>query len=178
MIILDLAWKNSSNSFTHQYDTDGRSILRGLPLEAQVLALMKRQPNLLNAAPATVVPQEPLFPIEDRIRLVNGVVVPLVLAGANDGISSMTLPVGDPVLGTGNADLGVVPIPKADVEHEMPVTLANDLTGSNSVFLPGQPRIGLEDGIVLILVPFQAIFAGRITDGIGLERGCPASMRV
>src|ERR1019366_486646 len=28
--ILDLAWKNSSNSFTHQYDTDGRSILRGL----------------------------------------------------------------------------------------------------------------------------------------------------
>src|ERR1019366_5303620 len=33
-----LAWKNSSNSFTHQYDTDGRSILRGLDLAALACA--------------------------------------------------------------------------------------------------------------------------------------------
>src|SRR5262249_24064057 len=51
----------------------------GRGLKAQVLALMQRQPDLLDAAFATVIPEQPSFAIEDRIRLVNGVVVPLVL---------------------------------------------------------------------------------------------------
>src|SRR5262249_47815895 len=67
-------------------------------LEAQILPLMQRQPDLLDAALATVVPEHPSLAIEDRIWFVNSVVVPLVLARPNDGVGSMALPVGDAVL--------------------------------------------------------------------------------
>src|SRR6516225_8313607 len=135
--------------------------------EAQILALVKRQPDLFNATLATVVPQQPSLPVENRIGLVNGVVVPLVLARTNDGVSSMTFPSGDAVLGTGNTDLCVVHVSKADVEHDVPVTLSNDLTGGNSIFLPRILRVGLEDGVVLVPGPFQAVVAGGVADSVG-----------
>ena len=46
---------------------------------------MQREPDLLDAAFATVIPEQPLLAIEDRIRLVNGVVVPLVLTRPDNG---------------------------------------------------------------------------------------------
>src|SRR6516164_870058 len=50
---------------------------------------MQRQPDLLNGAFATVIPEQPLLAIEDRIRLVNGVVVPLVLTRPDNGVGSI-----------------------------------------------------------------------------------------
>src|SRR5262245_14661942 len=135
-------------------------------LESQILPLMQRQPDLLDAALATVVPEQPLLAIEDRIWFVNSVVVPLVLARPNDGVGSMALPVGDAVLRAGHADLRIVHVPKADVEHDVPVALPNDLAGGNSVLLPGILGVGLEDRIVLVSGPFQAAFAGGVADGV------------
>ena len=48
-------------------------------IEAQVFALVDGQADLLDAALAAVVPEQPASAVEDRERLVNGVVVPLVL---------------------------------------------------------------------------------------------------
>src|SRR5262249_39930609 len=149
--------------------------------EAQILALVKRQPDLFNATLATVVPQQPSLPVENRIRLVNGVVVPLVLAGTNDGVGSMTFPSADAVLGTGNTDLCVVHVSKADVEHDVPVTLSNDLTGGNAIFLPRILRVGFEVGVVLVPGPFQAVVAGGVADSVGfvlLPTGIPHAIEL
>src|SRR5262245_40827882 len=150
-------------------------------LEAQVLPLVRRQPDLLDAALAAVVPQQPLLPVVDRIRLVNGVVVPLTLAGPDDGIGSMALPVGDSAPGAGHADLGAVPVPKADVEHDVPVALPNDLAGGNTFLLPNTLRVRLEDRVVLVLGPLQAVCAGGVTDGVGfvlLPTGVPHAIEL
>jgi hypothetical protein len=44
--------------------------------KAQLRAVVRGQPDLLDATSATVVPQQPTLPVENRKRLVNGVVVP------------------------------------------------------------------------------------------------------
>src|SRR5262245_35210580 len=97
--------------------------------EAEVFALVDRYPDLLDAAFTPVVPQQPTPPIEDRIRLVHGVRVPPPLAGPDDRVGRVPLPPGDPVSGAGQADLGVVPVPEADVEHDVPPALPDHLAG-------------------------------------------------
>src|SRR5579883_1307456 len=129
---------------------------------------MKRQSNLLNATLATVVPQEPLVPVVDGIRFVNSVVVPLVLTGSNDGVCGKTLPVGNSVLRSCDADLCVVHITKSDVEHHVPVSLTDHLAGRNSFFLPIALWVGTENRVVLVLGPFQSVLTGGVTDGIRL----------
>src|SRR5262245_1783380 len=118
--------------------------------------------------PATVVPQQPTPAIENRIRLVNGFVFPLVVAGANDRVSRMTLPVGSAVSGAGHADLSVVTVTKTDVEQHMPVALPHDLAGRHPFLFPSVFRDGPEDRVVLVLRPFQSILAGGVADGIRL----------
>src|SRR5262249_61277546 len=91
--------------------------------EAEVFAVVDRHPDLLDAAPPPVVPQQPTPPSEDRIRLIDGVRVPPALAGPDDRVGRVPLPPADPVPRAGQADLGVVPVPEADVEHDVPPAL-------------------------------------------------------
>src|SRR5262249_48225662 len=137
-------------------------------LKAQVHPLVQCQPDLLHTAPATVVPQQPLSAIVDGIRLVNGVVVPLIFSGANDRVGRMTLPIGGAVPGAGNTDLSVVPVTKTDVEHHMPFALPHDLAGRHTVPFPGSLWVRLEDGVVLMLGPVRSIGAGGVADGVRL----------
>src|SRR6516162_2484102 len=114
---------------------------------------MQRQPDLLNSALATVVPEPPFPAIENRVRFVYGVVVPFVVAGTNDRIGWMALPAGDPVPGSGDTDLGFIHVEETDVEHDVPVALTNDLATCDPLLLPQVRRLRLEDGIALVLGP-------------------------
>src|SRR5262249_15061140 len=141
--------------------------------ESQFLTFVQSQPDLFDAPFTTVVPQEPFVAVEDRKRLVNGVVVPLVDSGTYDRVGRMALPVGDAVPGPGDADLGFVLVEKADVEHQIPVTLSGDLAGRDSILLPGILRIGLEDRIILVPGPFHTVCAGGVPDRVGLVLFAP-----
>src|SRR6266851_1122307 len=89
--------------------------------EAQVFAFVGGYADLFGAAMAAVVPEQPAFPIEDRIRLICRIVVPAVWGGADDGVCGVALPFGYAVAGAGEADLSVIDVAKADVEHVVPV---------------------------------------------------------
>src|SRR5262249_8532163 len=101
------------------------------------------------------------------------VVVPLTRAGAEDGVGRVPPPARDPVLRPGHADLGVALVPEADVEHHVPVALENDLAARNPVLLPGASRVGLENGIALVLGPPQPVLTGGVADGVGLALLAP-----
>ncbi len=83
--------------------------------EAEVLALVRRQPNLFDAAATTVVPEQPFLPVEDRVGFVAGSVVPLVEAGRNDRVGRVALPASDTVPRPRDANLGAVQVEEADV---------------------------------------------------------------
>ena len=80
----------------------------------------------------------------------------------------MALPVGDAVAGAGETDLGVGFVAEADVEHNVPVPATLDLARGDLVFLPGEVRVGGEDGVGGVFGPVEAVGAGGIADGIGL----------
>src|ERR1700722_483254 len=57
-------------------------------------------------------------------------------------------------------------VPKADVEHEIPLTLSYDLAARNSVLFPCTLQVGFENRVLFVLGPLQAIAAGCVADGI------------
>ena len=124
---------------------------------------MSGQADLFDATLAAVVPQQPLAAVEDRIRFVHGIVIPLVLAGTNDGVGRMALPTGDAILGPSDADLSVALVSKADVKHEIRVALANDLAGRHAVLFPLIFRFWFEYGIALALVSPQLEIGDMLT---------------
>src|SRR5262249_52592950 len=67
-----------------------------------------------------------------------------------------------------DADLGVVHVPKPDVEHDVPVPPADHLAGRHPLLFPVGLRVGAENRVVLVLGPFQAVVAGGVTDGVRL----------
>src|SRR5690348_5078906 len=67
--------------------------------KAQFLPLAEGQPDLLDDALAAVVPEQPLPAVEDRIRLVGSVPVPLPLARADDRVGRVPLPAADAIPG-------------------------------------------------------------------------------
>src|SRR5947209_4824280 len=81
----------------------------GTSSEAQVHPLVGRQPDLLDAAPSSVVPQQPPPAVSDRKGLVDRILVPFPYAGADDRVGRVALPAGDAILRPCHADLGVIP---------------------------------------------------------------------
>ena len=69
---------------------------------------MEDDADLFETAVAAVIPEQPIRAVEDGIRLVAGVVVPLVLAREDDRIGRMALPVRDAILAASEADSRVV----------------------------------------------------------------------
>ncbi|HKM56109.1 MAG TPA: hypothetical protein VJY33_22065 [Isosphaeraceae bacterium] len=126
-----------------------------LPNVIQVLALVDGHADLLQCLAPAVVPEQPLPAVEDGIRLVAGVVVPLAGTRSHDGVGRVALPGGDAVARTGDADLGVVDVPKTDVEHQVPAPAPFHLAASNPVLLPGDRVVAGEDGVLLVLGPRQ-----------------------
>src|SRR5262249_14597787 len=136
--------------------------------EAEIFAVVDYRPDLLDAAPTPVVPQQPSLAVEDRIRLVHRVRVPAALAGPDDGVGPVPLPARDPVLRAGHAGLGVILVGGADVEQDMPVAPPDHLAGRHPVLLPGVVRLGAEDRVLLVLGPLQPVRARGVADGVGL----------
>src|SRR5271157_5196080 len=134
--------------------------------ETQVLALVDEHANLLQALAPAVVPEQPLPAVEDGIGLVAGVVVPLAGTRSHDGVGRVALPGGDAVPRTGDADLGVVDVPKTDVEHQVPAPAPFHLAASDPVLLPGDRVVAGEDRVLLVLGPRQSVGTGGETDGV------------
>src|SRR5262249_16030716 len=102
------------------------------------------------------------------IRFVNGILIPFSLAAADERIGQVTLPAGDSISGSSQADLRGVSVPKANVKHQEPVAVSNDLAACDSILLPFVFRVGFEDGVVLVLGPGQAVGAGGVANRVGL----------
>src|SRR5713101_3286207 len=113
--------------------------VRRLGPESQVFAVVEHHADLLQRAVAAVAPQPPSLAVEDRVRLVTGVVVPLVAPRADDRVGRMTLPVGEAVPGAGEADLGMGFVAKANVEHQIPAAALLDLASGHLVLFPIVP---------------------------------------
>src|SRR5215467_10122508 len=107
-----------------------------------------------------VVPEQPAPAVEDRERLVDGIGVPLSRAGADNGVGGMPVPAGDAILGPGQADLGVVLIAEADIEHHIPFALLDHLATGHAVLLPGVLGLGPEDRVLVVPRPLQAVRTG------------------
>src|ERR1051326_2575746 len=128
---------------------------------------MEDDSDLFESTVAAVIPKEPFLAVEDGERLVTGVVIPLVFTGTDDRVERVALPIGNAVARPGEANLGVRFIAEADVEHQVPVSLADDLTGRDLVLFPNAGRVGNKDGVGRVLRPFEAVRAGRVANGVG-----------
>src|SRR5689334_18249709 len=120
---------------------------------------MKYNTDLFQASPPPVVPKQPLFSVENRIRFVTGVLIPLVLALANDGILRMPLPVGDSIAGPGNSYLGVVDVAKTDIKHGVPAPLLDDLAAGYPFLFPLKLFVRPKDWVLRMLLPVQPVRA-------------------
>ena len=118
--------------------------------------------DLLDGPMTTVVPEQPAFTVENDRGLVHGIVVPAVWRGADDWIGRMTFPVFDAVTRTGNANLRMVHVAKANVEHVVPVAVLHHLAGSHLVALPWAGRVGGEDRISRSLGPGVSVGTGGV----------------
>ena len=130
----------------HQPPRRGRGRRRAARgIETQVLALVRDQADLLHAAVAAVVPEQPLLAVEDGKRLVAGVVVPLASPGRMIGLAGWRCQSVMPSLRAGDADLGVVHVAEADVEHHVPVAALARPGRPSPCASPRRLRIGRED---------------------------------
>ena len=94
--------------------------------------------------------------------------IPAARTRPDDRVGGVPLPAGQPVSRTGHADLGMLLIAKANVEHQEPAVMPQNLTRGHAVLLPGERGIGAKDGIAGILGPGDPIPTGRMPDGVGL----------
>src|ERR1700688_3203015 len=99
---------------------------------------MDGQTNLLDVSPPAVVPEQPPPGVRliDREWLVAGVPVPLIGAGADDRVGLQPPPIRDAVFRAGDADLRMVHVAEADVEHHPPLALLHHLAGGHFASLP------------------------------------------
>ena len=139
-----------------------------LALKPQVLAVVEHDADLLQAAAAAVVPEQPLLAVVDRVGLVARIVIPLLPAGSDDRIGRMALPFRDAIPAAGKADPRRGFILKSDVKHHIPLADLLDLASRHLVLLPRFVRERYEDRVALVLLPGQPVGARRITDRIRL----------
>src|SRR6266699_7085177 len=130
---------------------------------------MKGQTDLLHTPAPAIVPQKPTVTLQNRIRLINRVMVPILLrARANDQVVRVPFPIRNTVLGPRQADLRMIYIPKTDIEHHIPIALPNHLTASYTLLLPGGLPVWNKDRIIRVFRPMQPVRTRGITNGVWL----------
>ena len=84
---------------------------------------------------AAVVPQEPAHAVKDGKGFVTRILIELILAGTDDRIARIPFPIRHTVAGACNSDLRMVGVAEPDIEHVVPVTAAENLSGRDLVLL-------------------------------------------
>src|SRR5579883_1582687 len=126
--------------------------------EVQIVALVLGQADLLRRAMTAVIPEQPTALLVRNKGFIHGIMVPRLFAtGMNKRVGLVTLPAGNAVARTCQANLCVVDIGKTDIKQQIPVTFAHDLPSSYFETLPGIAFIREKNGIIGMFCPLLPI---------------------